>query len=190
MTVSIVRVSLDPTTDIREPSSQKRMLLAAVRDGEVDAIVAWHPGLYRRLVDLEALITVVESRGVAVQTVSAGHVDLSTPAGRASARIIGTMARYESEQKGERHRSQHRELAQAGALARRRAAALRLSSRRRGRSRRREDEAVPAYLGRGRGRAHPPGRRGRPQRRVALLHPEALERVGRANHGQAQMDPD
>jgi site-specific DNA recombinase len=92
-----------------------RRLLADIRDGKVDAVIAWHPDrLYRRMVDLEELIAIIERTDVQVATVSAGNVDLGTPAGRASARIIGTMARYESEQKGERHRSQHRELAQAG----------------------------------------------------------------------------
>ncbi|MEX2274896.1 MAG: recombinase family protein [Actinomycetota bacterium] len=92
-----------------------RRMLADIRSGKVNAVVTFHPDrLYRRLVDLEELITIVETRKVDVATVTAGDVDLSTPAGRATARIIGTMARYESEQKGERHRSKHRELAEQG----------------------------------------------------------------------------
>ena len=110
-----VYVDNDLSASSGKARPEYRRLLADVKAGRINAIVTYHPDrLYRRLVDLEELIDVVETRRVDVATVSAGDVDLATPAGRAHARIIGTMARYESEQKGERHRSKHRELAQQG----------------------------------------------------------------------------
>ncbi|MDQ3761576.1 MAG: recombinase family protein [Actinomycetota bacterium] len=45
-----------------------------------------------------------ERVGVAVETVRAGPVDLSTPAGRAVAPMLWAWARYESEHKAEQIR--------------------------------------------------------------------------------------
>jgi DNA invertase Pin-like site-specific DNA recombinase len=113
--VADVYVDNDISASKGKPRPAYRRMMADIRAGKLDAVVTFHPDrLYRRLVDLEELISTVEARNIQVATVSAGDVDLSTPAGRASARIIGTMARYESEQKGERHRSKHRELAEQG----------------------------------------------------------------------------
>jgi hypothetical protein len=53
---------------------------------------------------LEDFITVVEQHGVSVQTVRAGEWDLSTPSGRMTARILGSVARGESEHKSDRVR--------------------------------------------------------------------------------------
>src|SRR4051812_26648147 len=73
-------------------------LLDAVRGGLVDGIVAWHPDrLHRSPRELEDFLTLVEQHGVAVETVQAGHWDLSTPSGRMTARILGSVARGESE---------------------------------------------------------------------------------------------
>ena len=80
-------------------------LLDAVRGGLVDGIVAWHPDrLHRSPRELEDFITVVEQHGVTVQTVRAGEWDLSTPSGRMTARILGSVARGESEHKSDRVR--------------------------------------------------------------------------------------
>jgi DNA invertase Pin-like site-specific DNA recombinase len=80
-------------------------LLDAVRGGLLDGIVAWHPDrLHRSPRELEDFITVVEQHGVSVQTVRAGEWDLSTPSGRMTARILGSVARGESEHKSDRVR--------------------------------------------------------------------------------------
>jgi DNA invertase Pin-like site-specific DNA recombinase len=90
-------------------------LLDDVRAGRVDAIVAWHPDrLHRSPRELEDFITVVESAGIPVETVTAGTTDLSTPTGRAVARTVGAWARFESEHKAERVRRKLRELADGG----------------------------------------------------------------------------
>lgn len=78
-------------------------MLDAVRGGQVDGIVAWHPDrLHRSPRELEDFLAVVEQYGVAVDTVQAGHWDLSSPSGRMTARILGSVARHESEHKSER----------------------------------------------------------------------------------------
>lgn len=86
-----------------------------VKLGEIDSIVAWHPDrLHRSPRELEDFIDVIESRGVRVQTVQAGEYDLSTAAGRMTARVVGAVARHESEHKSERIRRKHLELAASG----------------------------------------------------------------------------
>lgn len=78
-------------------------LLGDLRDGRISAVYAYHPDrLYRALGDLEAFIDAVQASGAEVRTVKAGDVDLSTASGRMIARILGSVARHESERIGER----------------------------------------------------------------------------------------
>ena len=49
-----------------------------------------------------------------METVSGGVYDLRTPTGRMQARIVGSVARFESEHKGERQRAKADELAACG----------------------------------------------------------------------------
>lgn len=93
-------------------------MLDAVRAGEVDAIVAWHPDrLHRSPLELEHFIELLEGSRATVATVTAGDVDLATPDGRLMARIVGSVARKESEDKSRRLRRKHQELAERGMLA-------------------------------------------------------------------------
>jgi site-specific DNA recombinase len=95
-----------------------RRMLDDLRSGVADAVIAWHTDrLHRSPRELEEFIDVCEGAGVAVETVKAGPVDLSTPAGRAVARTLGAWARYESEHKAERSRRKALELAQSGKLS-------------------------------------------------------------------------
>jgi site-specific DNA recombinase len=90
-------------------------LLTAIADGSVDAVVAWHPDrLHRSPAELERFIDLVEHHRVAVATVQGGQYDLSTAAGRMTARVVGAVARHESEHKSERHRAKATQLALAG----------------------------------------------------------------------------
>ena len=92
-----------------------RRLLSDLKAGQIDAVVAWHPDrLHRSPLELEEFIGLIEAHGAAVETVQAGRVDLSTSAGRLQARMLGNIARYESEHKSERVRSKMRQLAEAG----------------------------------------------------------------------------
>jgi site-specific DNA recombinase len=93
-------------------------LLVGLRERRWDVLVVWHPDrLHRRPVELEEFIDIVESSAVQVSTVTAGEIDLSTPDGRLLARIVGSVARKESEDKSRRLRRKHLELAEAGAFA-------------------------------------------------------------------------
>ena len=89
--------------DRRKPRPRYRDMLQAVKDGRIDTIVAWHPDrLHRQTRELVGFIDLVTDHSVNIETVAAGHYDLSTPAGRMNARIVGSVAEYESEHKSER----------------------------------------------------------------------------------------
>jgi DNA invertase Pin-like site-specific DNA recombinase len=99
----------------RRPAYER--LLEEVKNGTFNAIVCWHPDrLHRSPSELETFIELVEATGVAVGTVQAGEYDLATATGRMSARIVGAVARHESEHKSERIRRKARELAENGKL--------------------------------------------------------------------------
>ena len=90
-------------------------LLEDLKNAELDAIVCWHPDrLHRSTRELEDFIDLVEATKVAVATVNAGDYDLTTSAGRMTAKVIGAVAQNESEQKAERIRRKHLELAKTG----------------------------------------------------------------------------
>jgi site-specific DNA recombinase len=89
-------------------------LLEDIKARQIDAVVVWHlDRLHRQPKELEEFIDVCESRGIQLASVS-GRVDLSTPEGRLHARILGAVARMESEHKSRRIRRKMLELAQAG----------------------------------------------------------------------------
>jgi site-specific DNA recombinase len=96
-----------------------RELLERLERGEVDCLLAWATDrLYRKTVDLELLIPVVEKSGAEVRTVVSGFVNLSTSEGRANARVMAAMAAFESERKSERIRLRTLTDAKAGKVAR------------------------------------------------------------------------
>ncbi len=93
-------------------------LTEAIRDQELDAVVVWHPDrLHRSPRELEDFIDLIESTHTTVVTVTAGDYDLGTPDGRLMARITGSVARKESEDKSRRLRRKHLELAENGKIA-------------------------------------------------------------------------
>jgi site-specific DNA recombinase len=90
-------------------------LLDDLKARRIDAVVAWHPDrLHRSPRELEDFVDAVEAAGAAVETATAGALDLSTPSGRMAARMLGAAARYESEHKAERIRRKHLEMAERG----------------------------------------------------------------------------
>ena len=90
-------------------------LLRDLRGGRFDMVVTWHPDrLHRSPRELEEFVEIVERAGVGVETVTTGRVDLSSPSGRLHARMLGSIARYESEHKSERLKAKMNELAHAG----------------------------------------------------------------------------
>jgi len=97
---------------------QYRQLLDDIRDGIVPRVLVWHlDRLHRHPRELEEYIEVCEPRGVPTVACVSGDIDLSTADGRLIARILGAVARKESDDKSRRIRRKHEELAQAGAMA-------------------------------------------------------------------------
>ena len=98
-----------------KPRRAYQQLLKSVEAGEIDAIVTWHNDrLHRSPKELEGFIDLVERTGVRVAVVSGGDYDLTTPDGRLAARIVGAVARKESEDRSRRVRRKHLELAEQG----------------------------------------------------------------------------
>lgn len=78
-------------------------MLADAADGRVNTVIVWAVDrLYRRLADLERIVTVFDAAGVTVHAVKSGDIDLSTADGRLNARLLGSVAQHESEKKSER----------------------------------------------------------------------------------------
>jgi DNA invertase Pin-like site-specific DNA recombinase len=82
--------------------------LRMVRDikaGKLDAICVWDADrLVRHPRELEDIIDLADIHGLELATVSGGDFDLSTPTGRANARMKGVFARQEMEQKAMRQK--------------------------------------------------------------------------------------
>lgn len=98
-----------------KPRPAYEAMMTDLAAGNLEAIVAWHPDrLHRSPVELERFIDVVNAAGADVATVQAGEFDLGTAAGRMVARVVGAVARHESEQKSERLRRQREQMALAG----------------------------------------------------------------------------
>lgn len=93
-------------------------LLKLMASGAIQGVLAWHTDrLHRSPKELETFIDVAERNGIAIHTVKAGEIDLSTPSGRAVARTLGAWARYESEHKSDRITRKKLELATSGAFS-------------------------------------------------------------------------
>jgi len=102
----------------RKPRRAYEQMLAAVESVGIDAIVTWHNDrLHRSPRELEAFIDLVERSRICLAVVTGGDYDLTTPDGRLSARIVGAVARKESEDRSRRVRRKHLELAEQGSPA-------------------------------------------------------------------------
>lgn len=98
-----------------KPRPGWRRVVEMARQGAIDGIVAYAADrLYRRLVDLEEIIQIVEDRELAVHTVVSGQISLSNEDGRAMARITATLARKESEATARRIARVHEKIAEDG----------------------------------------------------------------------------
>lgn len=101
----VTRVYVDNDTSAysgkRRPDFEQ--MLDAMKNNEFDVLVCWHTDrLYRSMKDLERLIDIAEVTRTSIRTVQSGDIDLSTSAGRMVARILGSVARQESEHMSER----------------------------------------------------------------------------------------
>lgn len=97
--------------DVSATSGVERPAFERLLRDRPQVIVAWHQDrLLRLTADLERVIHL----DVPVHTVTAGSLDLSTPAGRAVARTVAAWSTYETEQKAIRQRAAHRQRAASG----------------------------------------------------------------------------
>jgi DNA invertase Pin-like site-specific DNA recombinase len=113
----VVEVFTD--NDVSAFSGRKRPkyleLIQRIKAGEFNVLIAWHNDrLHRSPRELEDFITLCEEAKLEIQTVNAGHYDLTTSSGRATARILGAVARQSSEQSSERIKRKALEVAMAG----------------------------------------------------------------------------
>lgn len=104
--------------DISAYSGKRRpryvQLLEEIEAGLIEAVIVYHADrLHRHPRELEDFISLCERTGTRMATVS-GDVDLSTHEGQLMARIMGAVARKESDDKSRRIRRKHEEIAQAG----------------------------------------------------------------------------
>lgn len=89
-------------------------MLTALRAGEFEALVVWDiDRLTRTPRELEDIITIADAHGIALASVG-GEVDLATEQGRLTARLKGSVARYEVEQASRRLKRKFLERAEAG----------------------------------------------------------------------------
>lgn len=95
--------------DISAYSARRRpgyeAMCADLEAGKAQGLVVWHADrLHRRPLELESFIDLCDRRGILVQTVKSGNVDLSTASGRMVARMLGASARHEVEHSIERQK--------------------------------------------------------------------------------------
>ncbi len=115
--VSEVYQDNDKSATNRKPRPEWNRMLADLKAGHHDVLVAWHTDrLYRRLRDLVDLVEIAERRTLRIATVKASDLDLSTPAGRMIAGLLGSVASYEGEQKAARQVAANRQRARAGVV--------------------------------------------------------------------------
>jgi DNA invertase Pin-like site-specific DNA recombinase len=92
-----------------------RRLIGDIRDGTIDAVVVWHlDRLLRQPRELEEFFDVCDRVGLRDMTSVSGDMDLASHDGQFLARILGAVARKESDDKSRRITRKHLELAQAG----------------------------------------------------------------------------
>lgn len=93
-------------------------MLDAMKHGSFDALICWHTDrLYRSMRDLERVIEIADAQRIEIRTVQGGTLDLSTSAGRMVARILGSVARQESEHSSERRKRANLQRAASGQWA-------------------------------------------------------------------------
>lgn len=116
-TIVEVYTDNDISASSGKPRPDYRRMLKAVERGDIDVIVAWAPDrIYRRMADLEELITIIDKRNVTIRTVKAGEFDLSTGMGKMIARILGSVAQGEGDIKSERWKRSIRQRREAGTM--------------------------------------------------------------------------
>lgn len=105
----------DVSASTGKPRPEWSRLLVDLNAGRYDTLICWHTDrLYRRVRDLVDLVEIAERNALKIVTVKAADLDLTTPAGRMLAGMLGHAARYEAEQKGARQAAANRQRAKMG----------------------------------------------------------------------------
>ncbi|CAJ61460.1 MULTISPECIES: recombinase family protein [Frankia] len=90
-------------------------VLSGIASGRWNVLLIWHVDrLTRNPKELEEIVDLANQTGLRIETVKGGRVDLSTGEGRLHARILGGLARYESEHRSDRIRRKMLQNAEAG----------------------------------------------------------------------------
>jgi DNA invertase Pin-like site-specific DNA recombinase len=93
-----------------------RRMLDDVKAGTVDAVIVYHlDRLTRRPIELEEFFEICDTASLRSLACVTGDIDLATHDGQFMARILGAVARKESDDKSRRTRRKHLELAESGA---------------------------------------------------------------------------
>ncbi|MBA2312134.1 MAG: recombinase family protein [Actinobacteria bacterium] len=94
---------------------QYRRMLDDIKVGLIDGVVIWHQDrLVRHPKELEEFFEICDAAGVREMATVTGDIDLGTDDGRFHARILGAVARKESDDKSRRIRRKMEELAKQG----------------------------------------------------------------------------
>lgn len=117
LNLAVAQVYIDNDTSAysgkRRPGFED--MLDGMKNHQFDVLLCWHTDrLYRSMRDLERLIDIADPHDVPIRTVQGGELDLSTSAGRMVARILGSVARQESEHMSERRIRANTQKAQSG----------------------------------------------------------------------------
>lgn len=97
-----------------KPRKEYERMLADVRAGRRDAVIAWDQDrLTRQPREVEDLIELADETKISIATVN-GRSDLESDGGRLVVRMSGSLAKGEVEKKSKRHRAKHEELASKG----------------------------------------------------------------------------
>lgn len=112
-------VTVHSDNDLSAFSGRRRpafeALLDGMKTGQYDALIVWHVDrLYRSMRDLERLIEIADAARVQIKSVQGGDLDLSNSSGRMLARILGSVARQESEHSSERRVRAYMQKAESG----------------------------------------------------------------------------
>ncbi|KXP02206.1 recombinase family protein [Tsukamurella tyrosinosolvens] len=114
--VADVLVDNDVSATKSRPRPAFVRLIDLLSSGAYGGLLFWHPDrAYRRLEDLGSLIEVAKANNVAIRTVKAGEIDLTTASGILQAEILASVAKHETARMAERvKRAKAETLAQGG----------------------------------------------------------------------------
>src|SRR5215211_4059243 len=93
-------------------------LLDDLRSGVIDGVVVWHlDRLHRQPKELEEFFDVCKAARVDDLATVTGRINLADPDGQFQARILGAVAKKESDDKSRRIRRKHEEIAASGKVS-------------------------------------------------------------------------